>query len=384
MANLFDYLDWRGDLTLTQDGFNPVDGLILSTLAYVVFDHIEPDVDFEKGVSIQKAAKLFSALSEEEKRLRVPEDEKLLLKLAETQRFGHMKIHDYTESLDREQEEQFAAITVELGNGFWFLGFRGTDYTVAGWKEDFNMSFKTGVPAQKEAVRYTNFVAAKTEGTLYLGGHSKGGNLAAFGAAFARPVVQARIAEVYNNDGPGFLEEVIQSEGYQRMYKKINTFIPQASLVGILLEHEEDFSIIQSSQYSLLQHDPYSWEVMGPHFLHLQEVTAGSRFMNEAVHGWLSDVDVAQREAFVDAIFEVLDVNEAATLQEMAETWIKNAGTVLKRIRDVDDETSHMIQETLSLLTDNLVKSAQNLFLEEREKWLESVLEKIDQLKLKK
>ena len=384
MANLFDYLDWRGDLTVEEAGINPVDGLILSCLSYVVLDHVEEKADFEKGITVERAAELFQPLTEEEKRLRDPKDEQLLTEMAGSHRFGQMKIRYYTKAFDREREEQFAALCVELGDGSYFLSFRGTDYTVAGWKEDFNMSFRTGVPAQQEAVRYLKDIAEQVEGPLYLGGHSKGGNLAAFAAAYAGDAIQERIVGVFNNDGPGFLEEVIQSEGYRNIYKKIGTFIPQASLVGILLEHEEDFIIIKSDQYSVMQHDPYSWEVMGPDFIYLKEVTKGSRFMNEAIHGWLSDVSVEQRERFVDAVFEVVNVNNAATLQEMVEAWIKNAGRIVKNLRDVDDETSEMIQNILTLLVENLVRSAQNLFLEEQEKRMEPFLEKLEQFRSSK
>lgn len=44
MLDLFDYLAWRGDIPLSQVPFGPVDGLILSTLSYVRFQELVPDL----------------------------------------------------------------------------------------------------------------------------------------------------------------------------------------------------------------------------------------------------------------------------------------------------------------------------------------------------
>ena len=167
------------------------------------------------------------------------------------------------------------------------------------------MTFRSGVPAQQEAVRYLQRVAQKTTGPLYVGGHSKGGNLAAFAASFVEPAVQQRIVAVYNNDGPGFLEDVIESDGYQAICQKIQTFIPQTSLFGMMLEHAEPFTIIQSSGHFIMQHDPYSWTVLGPDFVYLEQVTASGRFLDQTIRGWLANLSPEQREQFVDALFDI-------------------------------------------------------------------------------
>ena len=78
----------------------------------------------------------------------------LLFGMADTERFGHMRMHDYVNDIDTERAIQFSAITAELEDGTTFIAYRGTDSTLIGWREDFNMSFETPVPAQTAALEY--------------------------------------------------------------------------------------------------------------------------------------------------------------------------------------------------------------------------------------
>ena len=99
----------------------------------------------------------FAALPEETKNLRDKNDEKVFLAMAETERFGNLYLSYYVQQKDLAAEKQFAAITVALDDGSHFVAYRGTDYSVVGWKEDFNMTFVSGVPAQQEAVKSVSY-----------------------------------------------------------------------------------------------------------------------------------------------------------------------------------------------------------------------------------
>lgn len=380
MANLFDYLEWRGDLTFAQATFNSVDNLILSCLAYVVLDGLVSGFDCEEPATVDETARLFVQLPESVKKLRDHNDEKLLEKMGQSRRFGKLPLLYHVDLMDCAAEKQFAAITIALEDGSHYVAYRGTDLSVTGWKEDFNMTFRSGVPAQLEAVHYLQQVAQKTEGPLYVGGHSKGGNLAIYAAAFVDDAVQQRIVAVYNNDGPGFLEDVITHTGYQAVYARIRTYIPQTSLFGMMLEHAEPFMIIKSSGHFVMQHDPYSWNVLGPDFVYLEQVTASGRFLDATIRGWLAGLTVEQRERFVDALFDILHTGEAATLQDLARIWLTNTGDVWKTLRDVDDETAEMIRRTLRLLVQNMGHSVQELLLEEHGERMQPLLDMKEKL----
>lgn len=210
-------------------------------------------------------------------------DVDLLKLLAENRRYRNMKLTYYVNQIENESQMQFSAVTVQISKKLHFVSYRGTDNTLVGWKEDFNMSFTCPVPAQKSAVEYLEQVASKTTGELILGGHSKGGNLAVYAAAFCKQALQGRIATVYNFDGPGFSQKVIKAEGYINICNKVTTYVPQSSIVGMLLEHEEKYTIIHSNQLGIMQHDIYSWMVERNHLVTLREITNSSKVIDRTL-----------------------------------------------------------------------------------------------------
>ena len=305
MATMFDYIQWRGDLTFTQDPPNAVDALIFSSLSYISFGGMI-EAQPRTPVLLRDAAEYFFSMDEPESRVRVQNDLDLLHQAASSIRFGKMKITMYRDTLIPEQETQFAAVTFLLDDGSIFLTFRGTDYSLVGWKEDFNMSFCQTVPAQLQAVQYLREVAAEYPVPMRLGGHSKGGNLAVFAAARCGPLIQKRILEVYNNDGPGFTDYMMGDPGYLAMVPRIHTYIPQSSVIGMLLEHEEPYRVVKSRSVSLLQHDPYSWEIMGPDFITVEEISENSRFLDATIKAWFAEMTDQERSQLVDVMFTLL------------------------------------------------------------------------------
>ena len=306
MADMLDYLAWRGDIEFPQMPVNAVDALIFSTLSYIDFKDIVPD-NPDQGISLQQAAEGLLSLAEPEKRTRVKKDLELLQAAAKSARFDNIKMTFYRSILIAEEDTQFAAVTIFLEDGSAYIAFRGTDSTLTGWKEDFNMSFQSSIPSQHLALEYVQEFAAAHPVPLWMGGHSKGGNLAVFAAAKCGELLQKRIVEVYNQDGPGFSEEMMQDAGYRNILPKLRSYVPQSSVIGMLLEHEEPYTIIKSNQVGIMQHDPYSWQVLGAGFLQVEELTADSRFLDRTFRSWLSQMSNEERSQFFDTVFELLE-----------------------------------------------------------------------------
>ena len=329
MANILDYVKWRGDLTFTQDRLNAVDALVFSALSYICYGGRVQSAP-ETPVLLKDAAEEYFALDDHEARCRVKSDLDLLYLAANSTRFGYTQIVMYRDELIPEQETQFAAMTFLLDDGSMFLAFRGTDYTLVGWKEDFNMTFQQTVPAQRLALQYARDVAQEHLRPMHLGGHSKGGNLAVFAAARSSPMIQNRICSVFSNDGPGFTKYLMGDPGYLAMVPKIKTYIPQSSVIGMLLEHEEPYTVIRSKTVGLLQHDPYSWEVLGRSFIPVQEITESSQFVDATIKTWFADMTNAERNQLVDVMFSVLGSGEVTTVQELLQP--KNIRTYIKTL----------------------------------------------------
>ena len=348
MADLFDYLSWRGDLTFGQDPPNCVDALVFSSLAYLNYGNAVSETP-ETPISLRQAAADFFALPDHADRIRVKNDLKLLEEAAKSNRFGNSRICFYQNILIPEEETQFAAVSFLLDDNSAFLAFRGTDYSLAGWKEDFNMSFRDEIPAQRLALEYVRKFAASRILPLRLGGHSKGGNLAVFAGAICEPLLQQRILAVYNLDGPGFREHMLCQDGYRKIVPRIQTYIPQSSVIGMLLEHEESYLVVRSKQIGLLQHESYSWDIMGKDFIAMDDVTTNSRLLDAAITAWLKDMTLAERNEIVDTIFSFLSTGEVTSAKEIIQP--KNLRNYLRAWRQ-DDKLRHtLLTELLSLIS---------------------------------
>ena len=349
MSNLFDYLEWRGDLSFDQVPLGPVDALVLTTMSYVHFRDILPE-DAEHPVSLEEAAMAFMDLPKEvrEKRVRNRMDEELLVKLLECPRFSSLRLSCHVDRLDEEAELQFAAMAVNLGAHGTFIAFRGTDNSLVGWKEDFNMSFQDSIPAQGMARDYLEHFAQHIQGDLILGGHSKGGNLAVYAAAMCSPQVRNRVKAVFCHDSPGFNDRIMNSEGYVELIGRIQSYVPQSSVVGMLLEHREPYQVVKSKHIGVFQHDPYTWTVRRGDFVRLQDVTESSRVLNQAVKNWAAGMSNEERCEIIDAVYDLLQTTQADRVQELLQP--KNLYNILKAVRKEDDETWHMVSEALGQL----------------------------------
>lgn len=349
MADLFDYIYWRGDLTFEQSGFNQVDGMILARLTYVPFERIIGDLP--EGSSVAEASSMLLDIPEIESLVNIRDDVSLLRAVRDSRRFGGVRLYRYENTTDTFTQTQFAAVTFRLNDSLSCIAFRGTDNTIVGWKEDFNMAFTFPVPAQRMALRYVEDVISSLDGDFVVCGHSKGGNLAVYSSAFCKHLLQNRITAVYNYDGPGFDEKVLNTPGYGRICKRTDTFVPQSSIVGMLLGHKEKYIIVHSSQRSApLQHNLYSWDIQRDDFERLETVTAGSRFLDNTIRDWLGSLDRAQLEKAADALYGIFTETNASTLRELSDNWYANAKIMLQSIKSMDPATKSIVAEMLKAL----------------------------------
>ena len=360
MANILDYLNWRGDLTLAQSPFNEVDNLILAELSFVNFTGIVPGPGEGEGVPLHAAAEAFFRSHEGGDMgmgVLVPDEiPTLLRKMAECPRFREMKVNCFCDHLDVRKAEQFAAVTVELGDGSIYLSFRGTDDTIAGWKEDFLLGCQPEVPAQKKAVAYVKAVAAQyPRRKLMLGGHSKGGNLAVYGGIFVPLAIQRRISAVWSNDGPGFYGAVLETPQHARLEGRVHSIVPKSSVVGMLLEHEESYTVVDSDQVGLWQHDGFSWQVLGTGFVTLREVSRQGRRNDLVLKEWVRRLPVDQREKFVDGLFEVLTASGATTLTE---DGFRAAGAMVRAMKDMEKDTRDALFNAIATLFRSNIQAA--------------------------
>lgn len=356
MANMLDYIDWRGDIEFSQVPLNEVDNLILSAICYVDFENIVSP-SFNKPILLSTAVKTYLRRHRGEKAylgaIVPPQIIALMARAAKSKRFSHVRVCGYINHVCDDKQMQFSAMTYLLDENHLFVAYRGTDDTIIGWKENFNMSFMHPVPSQIEAAAYLKDVASERKEKIYVGGHSKGGNLAVYAFSKSSPEIKARVIEAYNNDGPGFNKEFIESEEYLSSRDKIHTIIPQSSVVGMLLEHEEDYEVIKSSHSGIWQHDSISWEVMGGSFIHLDSITDESKFIDRTLKQYLDEMDSEARETFVDNLFEALESTNAKTLTDLNSDKKK----IIKAWNGLDAESRNTVFKYIKLIFKEKTKS---------------------------
>ena len=351
MGNIMDYISWRGDLTFAQSPFNEVDNLILACFSYVNLDRI-PAVTRQKGIELKKLVKEFKKLHT----IKELEADKsfirlapfMMFEMAESVRFGNCVIRNYVNEIVTEAEQQFSAVEIVLDDGTSYISFRGTDDTIIGWKEDFNLS--TGVvPAQERAVEYMQRISDKASGMLRVGGHSKGGNLAIYGSVMCKSV-HDKILEIYSNDGPGFSKEFQESPETAEMISKIIRIIPEYSIIGTLLEHEKQPIIVASTSRGLLQHDGFSWEVQGPGLVRRDSLNKTALRFIEILHKWIDGMDTEQKRLLIEDLFATLQASGCENLSEVQSGGLKSLAAMVKRLDKFAPESRGMMQELLTAI----------------------------------
>ena len=351
MGNIMDYISWRGDLTFAQSPFNEVDNLILACFSYVNLDRI-PAVTRQKGIELKKLVKEFKKLHT----IKELEADKsfirlapfMMFEMAESVRFGNCVIRNYVNEIVTEAEQQFSAVEIVLDDGTSYISFRGTDDTIIGWKEDFNLS--TGVvPAQERAVEYMQRISDKASGMLRVGGHSKGGNLAIYGSVMCKSV-HDKILEIYSNDGPGFSKEFQDSPETAEMMPKIIRIIPEYSIIGTLLEHEKQPIIVASTSRGLLQHDGFSWEVQGPGLVRRDSLNKTALRFIEILHKWIDGMDMEQKRLLIEDLFATLQASGYENLSEVQSGGLKSLAAMVKRLDKFAPESRGMMQELLTAI----------------------------------
>ncbi len=352
MSNITDYISWRGDISFKVNPFNHVDSLVLCQLMYANVETIIPH-SFSDRISLkQLSCKYFeSDIHQENLGALINENTADFLKnVGNTERFSGVTLCGFTNIIDYKLEAQFAAMCAILPTGEVCIIFRGTDDTLIGWKEDFNMSHTFPVPSQTMALDYLQDAFFHLKKRMYVMGHSKGGNLAVYASAFCDAKVSKKIISIFDNDGPGFLPEVYNKHEFNQISSKIITVIPESSVVGILLKKVNTPRFIVSSETSgISQHDIFSWQIECTTIIAAKSQNQASILAAKTVETWLSELEVDERKKFVQEFFKVLAATDASTLLELKQNWLHCSVAVLKTMSTLDKHTKDQIYKIIML-----------------------------------
>ena len=280
--------------------------------------------------------------------------------MAESRRFGNMLISGSCNLFSHDENMQFAAITCMPDDGSVFIAFRGTDGTMVGWKEDFMLSYVQETSSQRQAVTYMaeNFNGIKCP--IRIGGHSKGGNLAVYASMFLDEEVQERIAGVYSFDGPGFREEVINSDSYRKIQNIIHSFVPEGTVVSMLLNNDIEHKYVRNKGTGLMQHVSYNWVVERDKFDYLPASEQKTGKLNKTLSGLIADLDDKERESFVNALFKAIENSDASTVNEFKD--LRKYPAVLKAFSKLEPDEQSIMRDVLK----KAIKNGRNAFFSDK------------------
>lgn len=359
MANIFDYVKWRGDVSFAYDPFNEVDNLLLAQLSYTDFDGCIPTI-YEKGfVTLNEIYETYYTLHTREEVLArtsfIAKAPLLMDDMKDSVRYKDIRFQGYINRIDEEKSEQMSAVQMVLPDGTIYVAYRGTDDTFIGWKEDLSFSYKSETVGQRHALEYLNTCFKRKKVKLRVGGHSKGGNFAIYASAFCDASIQKKILEVWSNDGPGFMHEVTQTEAYERIRPRIKEIVPESSVIGMLLYSHGEKKVIESDGKGIMQHDANTWQIERNHFVEVEGRSSDSILTDKTIRSWLDELSLEDRKVFVDTVFEILSSSGATCVSEFNASLITNVPKIIKALTNMDKQQGDNFKKVIVSLAKNYI-----------------------------
>jgi len=345
------YVEEQGRFSFQEVPFNDVDGLILSLISYIEFKGIVPEGN-QKKVSLLKASNLFfkKYTIKEIKKMAPTFIYKLVLlfqTMATTRRYKRIMLYNYVKEV--EQDTQFGAVCMLLSDKTLFISFEGTDDSISGWKEDFQMSYQFPVLAQQKAGKYLKKNVSIFGPMVRIGGHSKGGNLAMASYLLVGALTRSKILRIYNNDGPGFRKKEYNLAKYRKMEKKLTMIVPEESIVGMLFRHSDKYQVVKSSSHSLLQHNGLSWLVDSTSFQE-GKLSKRSKRLEKRIFQWINSYSDEERKKIVVSLFSILEKAGVKGLSELRITKINKIIALIKENKNMDKETRKFLLDAFKKL----------------------------------
>ena len=354
MADLFDYMDWRGDLSFGTSPANEADYYLIAKIGCPDLTGLVPSDERESALA--EVVEAYRAHAGDDGNslgaATSPQVLNSFYRLPTVPRFRPLMLSGFRKIDDPDHAEQFSALTVRIPDGSRFITFRGTDDNIYSWKENFRMAVIDAIPAQKDALRYLRWAMDAYDGSFIVCGHSKGGNLAVYASSMLPQDLQDRIISVYSFDGPGFREDFLNQDGYLRILPKLHSLIPQNSIVGLLLSTGKDPEIVTSTCFGARAHDGFTWEVLGTGFVRSEALSPSSAMFQKAIGETLSGMSLEQREAFIEGFFQIMTSTGAFTLTDLTEIRLRNALKIAQSLRQDKEVTKFALSFISNYIAD--------------------------------
>lgn len=348
MNDIFEYIDKYKNFKFSQIGVTEIDNAIFSRLAYLDFTQFA-------GKTIGEISEKY-LYSENEKKT-MEQTQELLKAISKTKRYKYVTVCDINEIFDEDSANAFYAVTFEIQKDLFFVAFRGTDDKIASYYEDAELAYTFPIRSQTAALSYISTALSNRDGEFYLAGHSKGGNLAMFAFLFLRDDEKERIIRVYNNDGPGFPEEIAAVIFTHSTRDKIISILPEDSIIGRMLTLGGKIKIVKSDALAAFQHNMFTWDVNGAQFADGKKFSLLSEYMEDSLSESLENLPPEKIKRVTEAIFAIAKNSGIKSLKDINIKNYKGIVTALIEFSKRSDEEGDEQSEIIRTLVRSLINS---------------------------
>lgn len=375
--SIIDYVLFNANRDFDEIPFNKIDALIFSQLSYLNYTGIVEDTRSEsKGVYLHEIAE-HEKFSDIFTLPRTAENNtKLFNAVAYSKRYGKVRAKFYEDIAEKDSDTQFCGVVFVLPKNLNVISFRGTDSTILGWKENCNMLYRYPVSSQEISVAYIDKVIPRLRGKVVVTGHSKGGNLAIYSSVYCKNENKKKIERIISFDSPGFTEEFVNDEAYIKTLPKISKFVPEESMIGMLLTDKSTVQIVKSDGIGFYQHDPFMWKIEGITFVPGTKIVMRAKIIDTTFNDWVFGFAPEQREQFLEGMFLLIEkTNEAGspTFRQWMENLLTNVPLALDAVKDISPQDralfSKVIRQFFASIGTSVV-ATQKSYLNERIKKL--------------
>jgi len=341
--NIIDYIKKNKDKTFTEFPFTEVDSLILSLLPYIDFKVLIEPVRRKKKTLTHVAEEL-EQTSKTKPSFFIRNTYKMFNLMKNTKRYGDILLYNYTSIVNKEM--QFTALSMKLPTKTVYIAYAGTDTSISGWEEDFKLAYLYPGLSQKYASTYFNKTVSLFDRNVIIGGHSKGGNLAICAGMNGRSYLKKKITGIDTFDSPGFLKEQIESKEYQNIKNKIRMYIPKDSIIGMLLYHETNYTVIKAKHFNILQHDAFTWECNEKELIRDKQTKRSINLENK-ITTKLEELSIEKRTKVINDLFTIF---KNQNINDTKDIKIKDLIKLFKDFKELDKETKNWLVEFLLIL----------------------------------
>lgn len=348
MKNIFDYIEEYKDIKFSEMGVNEIDNAVFSRLAYL-------DFTVYAGKTVSEISEKYNYTDNEKKT--IAQTEELLKIIGKTKRFGKTTVYDASEIIDEDSSNAFYAVTFGISKEIYFIAFRGTDDKIASFYEDAELAYTFPIKSQTAALSYVSSAIFNRKGKFFFGGHSKGGNLAMFAYLFLRNEEKDRVIRVYNNDGPGFPEEISAVLFTPNEKEKVISILPEDSIIGRMLSLGGKIKIVKSEASGAFQHNIFTWETSGAEFVSAKKFSLLSEYMEDSLTESLENLPPEKIKSVTETIFSIAKNSGIKSLKDISIKNYKGIVTALIEFSRMNDEETDEQSEIVKTLVRSLINS---------------------------